>query len=121
MAHTHNHHGHHHHATGRKLIWSLALTFGFVAFEVIAGIRSHSLALLSDAGHNFTDALALGLAAFAFYLEHKPADESKTYGYQRAGVLAAFVNALTLVVLSFWIFYESYERLLNPPQWRRPP
>jgi cobalt-zinc-cadmium efflux system protein len=82
--------------------------------EVIAGIRAHSLALLSDAGHNFTDALALLLAWFGLYLESKPADESKTYGYHRGGVLAAFVNALTLMALSAWILYESVGRLRNP-------
>lgn len=115
--HTHNHghgHHHHHHATGRALIWSLALTVAFVVVEVVAGIRANSLALLSDAGHNFTDGLALGLAAFGFYLQSKPADESRTFGYQRAGVLAAFVNALTLVALSGVILYEGYRRLVRP-------
>lgn len=116
----HHHHGHHHahvHAgTGRALIWSLVITFGFVALEVVFGLRANSLALLSDAGHNFTDALALGLAAFGFYLESKPADEARTFGYKRAGVLAAFVNALTLVVLSAFIFYECYHRLIDPHQ-----
>ena len=78
------------------------------------GIRAHSLALISDAGHNFTDALALALAAFCFALQSKPADDVKTYGYHRAGVLAAFVNALTLVGLSVFLFWESYRRLLAP-------
>ena len=82
--------------------------------EFIAGIKAHSLALVSDAGHNFTDALALLLALFGFYLQAKPADAVKTFGYHRAGVLTAFVNALTLVALSAWIFYESYQRLVNP-------
>jgi len=82
--------------------------------EVIAGIKAHSLALLSDAGHNFTDALALLLAWFGVYLESKPADESKTYGYHRGGVLAAFVNALTLLALSAWILFESVDRLQHP-------
>jgi cobalt-zinc-cadmium efflux system protein len=86
----------------------------FVIVELIAGIRAHSLALLSDAGHNFTDALALLLAWFGFHFEAKPANEVKTYGYHRAGVLSAFVNALTLVALSAWIFYESYRRLQRP-------
>jgi cobalt-zinc-cadmium efflux system protein len=85
-----------------------------VAVEVVAGIEAHSLALLSDAGHNFTDGLALLLASIGFYLESKPADESKTYGYHRAGVLCAFVNALTLVLVSAWIFYESFLRLRHP-------
>jgi cobalt-zinc-cadmium efflux system protein len=89
------------------LRWSLVATVVFVVVEIVAGVRAHSLALVSDAGHNFTDALALLLAWFGVYLESKPADESKTYGYHRGGVLSAFVNALTLVALSGWILYES--------------
>ena len=104
----------HNHATGRKLQISLWLTAAFIVVEFAAGIRAQSLALLSDAGHNFTDALALGLAWFAFYLQSKPPNESKTFGYHRAGVLSAFVNAATLVLLAFYIFYESYLRFLHP-------
>ena len=100
--------------TGNVLRWSLTATFLFVGVEIFAGLRAHSLALLSDAGHNFTDALALLLAWFGFYLQSKPADETKTYGYHRAGVLAAFVNALTLLALSVWILYESILRLNHP-------
>src|SRR6202521_4491579 len=96
------------------LRWSMGATPLFVAVEVAAGIRAHSLALISDAGHNFTDALALMLAWTANSLKAKPANEIKTYGYQRAGVLSAFVNALTLAALSAWIFYESVERLRQP-------
>jgi cobalt-zinc-cadmium efflux system protein len=107
-------HQHQRFATGRVLGWSLAVTFGFVVVEVVAGLQAHSLALLSDAGHNFTDALALLLAWVGVYLQSKPADEIKTYGYHRAGVLAAFVNALTLLGLSAWIFYESVLRLRQP-------
>lgn len=92
----------------------MVATLLFVAVEVVAGLRAHSLALISDAGHNSTDALALLLAWIANYLESKPANEIKTYGYQRAGVLSAFVNALTLVALSAWIFYESAGRLRHP-------
>ena len=109
-SHAHSHRG----ATGSILGWSLAATFAFVAVEILAGIQAHSLALVSDAGHNFTDALALLLAWFGFYLEARPADEIKTYGYHRAGVLSAFVNALTLLALSAWIFYESALRLSHP-------
>lgn len=72
------------------------------------------MALLSDAGHNATDALALLLAWLAVWFQAKPADEVKTFGYQRAGVLAAFVNAITLVVLSVWIFWEAYQRMMSP-------
>jgi cobalt-zinc-cadmium efflux system protein len=107
-------HSHHGGGTGRILWWSLVATAVFVIVELIAGIQAHSLALLSDAGHNFTDALALLLAWFGFYLQAKPANEVKTFGYHRAGVLTAFINALTLVVLAVWIFYESYLRLLRP-------
>jgi cobalt-zinc-cadmium efflux system protein len=121
MGHTHDHshphshdHGHSHSHTGRALIASLLLTLGFVAFETVAGFRASSLALLSDAGHNFADAFALLLAAFGFYLQSRPANQVKTYGYQRAGVLAAFVNAVSLVVLALLLFYESYHRLRNP-------
>lgn len=110
----HSHAHNHGPATGSVLRWSLAATAAFVVVELFSGITAHSLALLSDAGHNFTDALALLLAWFGVYLESKPADESKTYGYHRGGVLAAFVNALTLVALSAWILYESAGRLRNP-------
>lgn len=108
-------HSHHHGAaSGKVLWWSLLATSAFVVFEFVTGLRSHSLALVSDAGHNATDALSLLLAWFAVYLSDKPADESKTFGYHRAGVLAAFVNALTLVVLSAWILYEGISRLFHP-------
>jgi cobalt-zinc-cadmium efflux system protein len=92
----------------------LFATLAFTALEVYAGLRSHSLALLSDAGHNFTDALALLLAAVGLYLQGKPADQSKTYGYQRAGVITAFLNAATLIVISLIIFGEAISRMVRP-------
>jgi len=107
-------HSHAEKPTASLLRWSVWATLLFVAVEVAAGIHARSLALLSDAGHNFTDALALILAWIANYLESKPANEIKTYGYQRAGVLSAFVNALTLVALAAWILYESISRLRQP-------
>jgi len=109
-------HNHHHHPikTGWILQASLAATLLFTAFEVFAGLRAHSLALLSDAGHNFTDALALLLAAIGLYLQSKPADHVKTYGYQRAGVIAAFLNATTLVVIALIIFWEAASRIIHP-------
>jgi cobalt-zinc-cadmium efflux system protein len=88
----------------------------FVLVELVAGLQAHSLALLSDAAHNFTDALAIGLAWVGLRFQTKPADETKTYGYHRASVLSAFVNALTLVALSAWILYESVLRLRTPEQ-----
>jgi cobalt-zinc-cadmium efflux system protein len=103
-----------HHDTGRILKWSLAATVAFVLVELAAGIQAHSLALLSDAGHNFTDALALLLAWIGVYFGRKPPDEIKTYGYHRAGVLAAFVNALALLILAAYILWESYQRWMAP-------
>lgn len=108
--HTHSHSP----GTGRRLQLSLWLTAAFIVVEVAAGVTADSLALLSDAGHNFTDSLSLLLAWFAFRWQQLPPDETKTFGYHRAGVLAAFVNALVLVALSLWIFWESYERFRAP-------
>lgn len=99
---------------GRRLQFSLWITTAFIVVEVVAGLRADSLALLSDAGHNFTDAVALALAWAAFLWQQRPPDPSRTFGYQRSGVLAAFVNALVLIALSLWIFWESYERFLSP-------
>lgn len=108
------HHHHHEHQTGWILRLSLAATMAFTAFEVWAGFYAHSLSLLSDAGHNFTDALALLLAAIGLHWQRKPADQSRTYGYQRAGVLAAFINALSLIIISLFIFWEAGRRLIQP-------
>ncbi|MBV8829593.1 MAG: cation transporter [Acidobacteriaceae bacterium] len=107
---------HHHHvpAAGWVLYCSLAATLGFTALEIYAGLSSHSLALLSDAGHNFTDALALLLAAIGVYVGTKPADQQKTYGYGRAGVITAFLNAATLIAISLVIFWEAITRLIHP-------
>ena len=99
---------------GKVLIWSLVGTVLFVIVEAAAGIHAHSLSLLSDAAHNFTDALALLLAWLGVYFGRKPADSVKTYGYHRAGVLAAFVNALSLLILAGYILFESYQRWLRP-------
>jgi cobalt-zinc-cadmium efflux system protein len=107
-------HHHHHTGTGRILYASLVVTLAFTGFEVFEGIRAGSLALLSDAGHNFTDAIALLLAAIGVYFQGKPADQIKTFGYQRAGVIAAFVNAVTLIVISLYIFWEAISRLMHP-------
>ena len=109
----HSHH-HGHHGTRTVLIWSLLATGLFVLLELWMGFAAGSLALLSDAGHNFTDALALLLALFGVWLQAKPADDRKTYGYHRGGVLAAFVNALTLLVLAGWLLWEAWDRLIHP-------
>src|SRR5207302_6156818 len=96
------------------LRFSLLLTLGYIALTVAAGVRAHSLALLSEAGHNVSDFLALALSLGAVYLQARPPNPNKTFGYQRAGVLAAFVNAATLIVIAFLIFYEAWQRLIKP-------
>ena len=86
-------------------------TFVFVIVELIVGVRGNSLALIGDALHNFTDTLALLLAWVGVRLERRPATAAKSYGYQRAGVLTAFVNAATLVAFTVFIFVEAVQRL----------
>jgi cobalt-zinc-cadmium efflux system protein len=93
---------------------SLIATLAYVAVTFIAGLRAHSLALLSEAGHNVSDFLALLLSFAAVYFQSRPADDQRTFGYQRAGVLAAFLNAGTLVVISLWIGVEAVHRLSAP-------
>jgi cobalt-zinc-cadmium efflux system protein len=100
--------------TKRVLRVSLLVTAAYIVLLVIAGIRSHSLALLSEAGHNFTDLVALSLSLFAVYLHSRPPNATHTYGYHRAGVLAALANAATLVIIAFFIFYEAVRRIQQP-------
>src|SRR5437763_15595719 len=93
---------------------SSLVTLAYIVLLVIAGFRAHSLALLSEAGHNLSDFLALLLSLVAVYFQSRPASSTKTYGYHRAGVLAALVNATSLVAVSFFIFYEAFRRLQHP-------
>ena len=107
----------HHHgtpATGRRLVWSIAITMIFVIGEAIVGYFSHSLALVSDAGHNFADALALFFAWYGVWIARKPSTQRHTFGYHRVGILAALVNAVSLVVIALLIFWEAAGRLGNP-------
>jgi cobalt-zinc-cadmium efflux system protein len=98
----------------RVLQFSMVLTFAYVAATFFFGLRAHSLALISEAGHNVSDLLAIVLSFVAVYFQGRPATDQKTFGYQRAGVLAAFVNALTLVVLSAWIAIAAIHRISAP-------
>ncbi|MGA3034704.1 MAG: cation diffusion facilitator family transporter [Terracidiphilus sp.] len=93
---------------------SLAATLAYVIVTFIAGLRAHSLALLSESGHNASDFLALLLSFAAVYFQSRPADNARTFGYQRAGVLAAFINAATLILISLWIALEAIHRLRAP-------
>src|ERR1700690_682146 len=111
-------HGHSGGGPKQVLKVSLGVTLAYIAVLVVAGVRAHSLALLSEAGHNLSDFLALLLSLVAVYLESRPPSSTKTYGYRRAGVLAALVNSLSLVVVSFFIFYEAFQRIQHPEQVR---
>lgn len=103
--------------TGEK---RLALTFVVTVFilagELVGGYLSNSLALLSDAGHMVTDALAIALGLIAARISRKPSDRHATFGYHRVGLLAALINGLSLLVIALFIFYESYERFMSPPR-----
>src|SRR6266496_1653044 len=100
--------------TSQVLQVSLLVTAAYIGLLLVAGIRAHSLALLSEAGHNLADFVALLLSLVAVYLQTRPPSATHTYGYHRAGVLAALVNAATLVIISFLIFYEAIQRIQQP-------
>ena len=116
------HHGHDHsHAVvtegnGRKLTIALILTSTFLVIEVIAGLITQSLALLSDAAHMFTDAAALAIALAAIKIAKRPADNKRTFGYQRFEILAALFNASMLFFVAMYILYEAYQRFTQPPE-----
>lgn len=128
--HTHSHehgHGHsqgHHHGQGHNhahppmrpavLAWAMAATLGLVVAEVFGGILGRSVALLNDAVHNLSDVPALGISWLAMRWAQRPADSEKTFGYHRAGTLAAFTNAVLLVLLALWLGYEAIDRLRSP-------
>jgi cobalt-zinc-cadmium efflux system protein len=118
--HPHSHdraHGHVHdysHSPGWAVKVALVITLALVVTEFVAGSLSHSLSLIGDGWHNLSDLPTLILSWIALYFESKPPDEQKTYGYQRAGVLASFVNSLLLVGVALLICYEGYERIIRP-------
>ena len=107
-------HHHDHSAVSRKLVIASIATIAFVVVESAVGMWAHSLALIGDAIHNFTDTLALLLALVGVLMERRPATAVKSYGYHRAGVLTAFVNAGALVALTMYIFWEAIARLRVP-------
>ena len=120
--HNHNHHhgedGTHNHQVRLQGKFKVAVIVTFLVFlgEVIGGIWSGSLALLSDAAHVMSDVLSLAISWFAIYLSTRPATSSRTFGYHRAEVFAAFLNGVTLIGVSGWIFYEAYNRYVSPTE-----
>jgi cobalt-zinc-cadmium efflux system protein len=117
---THNHEHHADASTRRPLVITLVLVLVIMVAEVIGGLVSNSLALLSDAGHMLTDALAITLSLFAMNLARRPATSKKTYGYHRAEILAAFANGAILILLSAFIFYEAGQRFSAEPDIKTP-
>lgn len=99
-----------------RLIWALAITGVYFFAELLGGILTNSLALLSDAGHMASDIAALGLSLFAFQMARRPATAKKSYGYHRLEILAALINGLMLWLVVGVIFNEAYRRFLDPPQ-----
>ena len=127
MSHSHSHshgHGHDHHghshaaasdANARRLIVVLCLTAAYAVAEVVGGWFTHSLALLADAGHMLSDVAALGLSLFAVWIAGRPPTARHSYGYYRTEILAAAVNASTLIGISLYVFVEAFRRLAAPP------
>ena len=110
----HEHDHSHPQASSTKLGWAIGLTIAFVVVELIVGTIGHSLALLSDAGHNFADAAALGFSWYAVWMAKRPAHSRMTFGYHRVGILAALVNAVSLVVIALFIGWQAIDRLRHP-------
>lgn len=113
------HKGHNHTAgiaNEGKLLWAIGLTGTFLIAEVIGGILSGSLALLSDAAHMLTDVMALVVALVAIKIGKREADHKRTYGYRRFEILAATFNAVVLFLVALYILYEAYGRFIHPPE-----
>jgi cobalt-zinc-cadmium efflux system protein len=107
----------HHHSHGTKqLTLAIAITASWFVIEMAGGIYSNSLALIADAAHMLTDLAALGLSLFALKISSRPATHEMTYGYLRAEILAALANGIFLVLIGLYIFYESYQRFVTPPE-----
>ncbi len=114
----HTHNGNSNRQQNRGLVISMAIVLVMMVAEIIGGLMSHSLALLGDAGHMLVDALALVISLFALNLAQRPANAKRTFGYHRVEIMAALANGIILTLVSVFIFYESYRRLVNPPEIR---
>jgi len=112
LGHNHNHH-HSHEVQGKNLLFSIVLNLVITLAQVIGGLISGSLALLSDALHNFSDVLSLVFSYVAHKLSRKEASVNQTFGYKRAELIAAFVNAMTLIIVALFLIYEATERFFN--------
>ena len=115
MSHDHNHH-HHHEVQGKNLLFSIVLNLIITIAQIIGGLISGSLALISDALHNFSDVLSLVFSYVAHKLSKKKASVNQTFGYKRAELIAAFVNAMTLIIVALFLVYGAIERFFNPQE-----
>lgn len=113
-AHDHDHHQHGKQAPHHVLLIAIALTLGFALLEMIGGFWANSLALLGDAGHMGSDAIALAIAAFAAWMAQKPPSSKHSYGLQRAEVVAAWISSLMMIVISIAIIIEAINRIHEP-------
>lgn len=113
--HTHEH-GHAHSSNKKILLVSFIIITSYMVVEAVGGFVTNSLALLSDAGHMLSDSIALGIALLAFIFGEKAVSHGKTYGYRRFEILAAMLNGVTLIGIAVYIFYESIDRFINPPE-----
>src|SRR5699024_6999148 len=117
MGHHDQNHGHAHHHTDnvRVLFWSLFAFFTFMIVEAVGGFLTNSLDLMSDVGHMLNDSAAAGLSLLAFKIGVRNATKDKTYGFRRFEIIAAFINGITLIVISLYILYEAFHRFFDPP------
>ena len=112
----HDHHHHHHHTDNKKVLGlSFLIITAFMIIEVIGGIWTNSLALLSDAGHMLSDSISLAIALLAFQFSSQAPDANKTFGSKRFEILAAIINGVTLIVIALYIFIEAIQRFIDPP------
>lgn len=117
MSHDHAHDHNHSHSSNKKVLRiSLLIIASFMVVEIIGGLLTNSLALLSDAGHMFSDAAALALSLAAFHIGERPGSRRKTFGYKRFEILAAALNGLTLLIIAVLIIYEAIGRFIRPPE-----
>jgi cobalt-zinc-cadmium efflux system protein len=119
MGHNHKHsHSNHQHKDlkGKKLLFSIVLNILITASQVVGGLISGSLALLSDALHNFSDVISLLISYIADKYSKKDASIKRTFGYKRAEIIAAFVNSATLIIVAFYLMYEAVERFIEPKE-----
>ena len=116
MGHHHSHNHDHGNLKGKKLLLTIGLNIIITIAQVIGGLISGSLSLLSDALHNFSDVISLIISYIADLFSKKTASFKKTFGYKRAEIIAAFVNSSTLIIVAFYLVYEAIERFINPKE-----